>query len=88
MCAEPSSTPKSDRGTLRLGRMILLMASWLQKICRALAWLLALAMVVLSLVPPSYRPITKASHNIEHLLRRDLHFVSSTRIGLFLSRLG
>jgi hypothetical protein len=40
---------------------------WLQKICRASAWLLALAIVVLSLVPPSYRPITEASHNIEHL---------------------
>jgi hypothetical protein len=47
--------------------MILLMGRWLQKICRASAWLLALAIVVLSLVPPSYRPITEASHNIEHL---------------------
>jgi VanZ family protein len=47
--------------------MILLMEPWLQKICRASAWLLALAIVVLSLVPPSYRPITQASHNIEHL---------------------
>jgi VanZ family protein len=58
---------KSDRGTLRRGQMILLMRPWLQKICWALAWLLALAIVVLSLVPPSYRPITEASHNIEHL---------------------
>lgn len=39
----------------------------LQQICRVLAWLLALAIVVLSLVPPSYRPITEASHNLEHL---------------------
>ena len=46
--------------------MILLMGPWLQRICRASAWLLALAIVVLSLVPPSYRPITEASHNIEH----------------------
>jgi VanZ family protein len=43
------------------------MGRWLQKICRASAWLLALAIVVLSLVPPSYRPTTEASHNIEHL---------------------
>src|SRR2546421_3284177 len=39
----------------------------LQQICRVLAWLLALAIVALSLVPPSYRPITEASHNLEHL---------------------
>jgi VanZ family protein len=47
--------------------MILLMGPRLKKICRAAAWLLALAIVVLSLVPPSYRPITEASHNLEHL---------------------
>jgi hypothetical protein len=47
--------------------MILLMGPRLKKICRASAWLLALAIVVLSLVPPSYRPITEASHNLEHL---------------------
>jgi VanZ family protein len=47
--------------------MILLMGPRLQKIGRASAWLLALAIVVLSLVPPSYRPITEASHNLEHL---------------------
>jgi VanZ family protein len=47
--------------------MILLKGPKLQKICRASAWLLALAIVVLSLVPPSYRPITEASHNLEHL---------------------
>jgi hypothetical protein len=47
--------------------MILLMGPKLQKICRASAWLLALAIVVLFLVPPSYRPITKASHSLEHL---------------------
>jgi VanZ family protein len=47
--------------------MILLMGAWMQKISRASAWLLALAILVLSLVPPSYRPITEASHNVEHL---------------------
>ena len=47
--------------------MIFLMGPWAQKICRASAWLLALAIVVLSLVPPFYRPITEASHNVEHL---------------------
>jgi hypothetical protein len=47
--------------------MILLKEPRLQKICRASAWLLALAIVVLSLVPPSYRPITEASHDLEHL---------------------
>jgi VanZ family protein len=47
--------------------MILLMGPWMRKISRASAWLLALAILVLSLVPPSYRPITEASHNVEHL---------------------
>jgi VanZ family protein len=34
---------------------------------RVVAWLLAGAIVVLSLVPASYRPITEAPHNVEHL---------------------
>jgi len=30
-------------------------------------WLLASAITVLSLVPPQYRPVTAAAHNVEHL---------------------
>jgi VanZ family protein len=41
--------------------------SWCRTACRISAWTLALAIVVLSLVPPSYRPVTEASHSFEHL---------------------
>jgi hypothetical protein len=44
--------------------MILWMGPWTQKICRASTWLLALAIVVLSLVPLSY---ACASHDVAHL---------------------
>ena len=68
--------PPRRRVMAKLQRYIRILMWWndpfegglrLQKICRASAWLLALAIVVLSLVPPSYRPITGASHNCEHL---------------------
>ena len=38
----------------------------LQNINRVVAWLLLLAIVVLSVVPPSLRPTTSAPHQIEH----------------------
>ena len=34
---------------------------------RATGWLLAVAIVTLSVVPPTYRPTTAAPHNFEHL---------------------
>jgi VanZ family protein len=34
--------------------------------CRAAAWLLTLAVIVLSFVPPSHRVVTYAPHNLEH----------------------
>jgi VanZ family protein len=40
---------------------------WLQKISRVSAWLLVLAITVLTLIPPSYRPTTEAPHSVEHL---------------------
>jgi VanZ family protein len=40
----------------------------MQRISQVAAWLLALAIVVLSLGPPSTRPVTGAPHNVEHLL--------------------
>ena len=43
------------------------MVSWCRTACRTFAWTLALAIVVLSLVPPSYRPVTETPHNFEHL---------------------
>lgn len=36
------------------------------KYVRIAAWLLAAAIVVLSLVPPSWRPETEAPHDLEH----------------------
>jgi len=35
---------------------------------RAAAWLLAIAIVVISLVPATFRPVTPAPHAIEHLV--------------------
>jgi VanZ family protein len=42
------------------------MRNYVQKVWQVAACLLAIAIVVLSLVPPSHRPITDASHNLEH----------------------
>jgi VanZ family protein len=39
-----------------------------QRVFQAVAWLLAVAIVMLSLGPPSTRPVTGAGHNLEHLL--------------------
>ena len=41
---------------------------YLQRFSRVVAWLLVLAIVMLSLGPPSTRPVTGAGHNLEHLL--------------------
>jgi VanZ family protein len=38
-----------------------------RKILQVMAWLLILAITVLSLVPPGIRPVTPAPHNLEHL---------------------
>jgi len=50
-----------------------MLASWLypqkgdmRRVCEAIGWILILIIVVLSLVPPTYRPMTPASHNFEH----------------------
>src|SRR6516164_4567952 len=40
----------------------------MQRIFQATAWLLAGTIVVLSLGPPSVRPVTGAAHDLEHLL--------------------
>src|SRR5450759_3241770 len=40
----------------------------MQRISQVAAWLLTLAIVVLSLGPPSTRPVTGAPHNVVHLL--------------------
>jgi hypothetical protein len=40
----------------------------MQRIFQAAAWLLAGTIVVLSLGPPSVRPVTGAAHDLEHLL--------------------
>jgi VanZ family protein len=41
---------------------------YMQRFFQIVAWLLVLAIVVLSLGPPSVRPVTAAGHNFEHLL--------------------
>jgi VanZ family protein len=38
----------------------------IDRISRALAWASAAAIVILSLVPPSLRPVTGAPHSLEH----------------------
>jgi VanZ family protein len=55
---------KTARGaTLNRNHNRFLGAQW---VARTLTWLSALSIVVLSLVPPSLRPITEMSHNREH----------------------
>ena len=39
----------------------------LQRFFQVVGWLLTLAIVMLSLGPPSTRPVTGAGHNLEHL---------------------
>jgi VanZ family protein len=36
-------------------------------LCRGLGWLLCVAIVVLTYIPPSFRPVTIAPHFLEHL---------------------
>ena len=40
----------------------------LQRLFRVVAWLLAMAIILLSIGPASTRPVTGAGHNLEHLL--------------------
>jgi VanZ family protein len=40
----------------------------LTQAARVVAWSLAAAIVVLSVVPPAFRPETAAPHNVEHFL--------------------
>jgi hypothetical protein len=42
-------------------------ADQMQRMFQAAGWLLALAIIVLSLVPPSYRPTTGTSQGFEHV---------------------
>ena len=39
----------------------------MRRVFQIAAWLLVFAITILSLVPPPYRPVTAASHNLEHL---------------------
>jgi VanZ family protein len=43
------------------------------------AWLLLLAIVVLSVVPADFRPVTPAPHNVEHLV---IFFLAGLAFGL------
>jgi VanZ family protein len=48
-------------------------------IFRVAAWFLLLAIVVLSVVPSAYRPVTPAPHNVEHLV---IFFLTGLGFGL------
>jgi VanZ family protein len=39
----------------------------MRRVFQIAAWLAVFVITVLSLVPPTYRPVTAASHNLEHL---------------------
>jgi hypothetical protein len=57
--------PEFDRRVMiKLG----IVCHYLQRFFQVVAWLLILAIVMLSLGPPSTRPVTGAGHNLEHLL--------------------
>jgi VanZ family protein len=42
--------------------------SLIQRVFATAAWFLALLIILLSLVPPSLRPVTNLPHNVEHFL--------------------
>ena len=57
--------PEFDRRVMvKLG----IICRYLTRFFQVVAWLLILAIVMLSLGPPSTRPVTGAGHNLEHLL--------------------
>ena len=45
-----------------------MLTSRIRQSCKIAPWLLLLAIAVLSLVPPSYRPATMIPHGFEHLV--------------------
>ena len=51
----------------------------LRPIFRVAAWFLLLAIVVLSVVPPDFRPVTPAPHDVEHLV---IFFLTGLAFGL------
>jgi VanZ family protein len=51
----------------------------MRRIFRVAAWFLLLAIVVLSVVPPTYRPVTPAPYDVEHLV---IFFVTGLAFGL------
>jgi VanZ family protein len=62
-----------DREVVRLERSVL------KRILRLTAWLLLLAIAVLSLVPPWYRPVTGIPHAFEHFA---IFFAAGLAFGL------
>ena len=51
----------------------------MRRLFRVAAWFLLLAIVVLSVVPPDFRPVTPAPHNVEHLV---IFFLTGLAFGL------
>lgn len=50
------------------GMDVTMVGYWWRRASQASAWLLAVAIAGMSLVPPSYRPVTDASQGVEHLV--------------------
>src|SRR5262245_54466342 len=70
----PNLTCEKDRPTPRRLRQasndmdVTMAGFWWRKAFQASAWLLAIAIAAMSLVPPTYRPVSEASQEVEHLL--------------------
>jgi VanZ family protein len=59
------------------------MRSFIITVVRIAAWLLTIAIIVLSLVPPSLRPETAVPHNFEHF---SIFFATGVAFGVGYSR--
>jgi VanZ family protein len=51
----------------------------ISKLARMIAWILAAAIVILSVVPRDFRPVTAAPHHVEHFI---IYFVTGIAFGL------
>ena len=56
-----------------------------RQFCKIAAWILFLAVIELSLVPPSFRPATVIPHGFEHLI---IYFLMGLAFGLGYARRG
>ena len=52
-------------------------------VAKVAGWLLLAVIIFLTLSPPSYRPVTKVGHNLEHLL---IHLILGVTFGIGYAR--